>query len=371
MSQDRIFFPVHSIYVSNYTKGGSSIGQPISAPRGVQSCAIETSFNLEQVFELGQLDIYENIEALPSVTVSTTKVLDGTKPIYFMATKGSVDDLNGKNALTQCDIWLNIYAQDQTASSGTPLQTVMCSGMYLNDITYNFPVDGNFTEELSFTGNDKFWNAKAVANGNTSAPSGNYSLYQPTGDFDNTDQADVIGAGVQRREDLRTEQCTFPTIIPGMAEVNAATTRVAAQLAFQEHVQSISVSTSLGREDIYQLGARSPYYKSISFPLTVTCTFECISGEGDQVSADSLYNNLTNETIKLIVNEGLVLDLGDSNKLSRVSYNGGDATGGNVTTSYEFNNFNFLSIYTCDANGSKDTLASHYPAITDDGSRPA
>jgi len=44
---------------------------------GVQSIGITTNFNLEQAFELGQIQIYENIEGLPDVEVTMEKVLDG------------------------------------------------------------------------------------------------------------------------------------------------------------------------------------------------------------------------------------------------------------------------------------------------------
>ena len=44
---------------------------------GVQSVAVTTTFNLEQAFELGQLAIYENIEGVPDIEVTATKVLDG------------------------------------------------------------------------------------------------------------------------------------------------------------------------------------------------------------------------------------------------------------------------------------------------------
>jgi hypothetical protein len=35
--------------------------------RGLQSVGITTTFNLEQVFEMGQLSLYENLEEVPDV----------------------------------------------------------------------------------------------------------------------------------------------------------------------------------------------------------------------------------------------------------------------------------------------------------------
>jgi hypothetical protein len=53
--------------------------QPIwEVARGAQSVGMTTTFNFEQVFELGQLEIYEFIEAEPEIEVTVEKVLDGT-----------------------------------------------------------------------------------------------------------------------------------------------------------------------------------------------------------------------------------------------------------------------------------------------------
>jgi len=53
---------------------------------GVQSVGVTTNFSLEQVFEFGQIEIYENIEALPEIEVTVERTLDGTKPMWFSVT---------------------------------------------------------------------------------------------------------------------------------------------------------------------------------------------------------------------------------------------------------------------------------------------
>ena len=47
------------------------------AVKGVQSIGITTNFNLEQVFELGQIQIFENIEGVPDVEVTLEKIFAG------------------------------------------------------------------------------------------------------------------------------------------------------------------------------------------------------------------------------------------------------------------------------------------------------
>ena len=43
-------------------------------------------------------------------------------------------------------------------------------------------------------------------------------------------------------------------------------------------------------------------------------------------------------------NAGTVIDLGEKNKLSSVSYSGGDTGGGNATVTYSYSNFNVLTV---------------------------
>ena len=49
----------------------------IMIAHGLQSIGITTNFNLEQIFELGQLSLYENYEEVPDIEVTFEKVLDG------------------------------------------------------------------------------------------------------------------------------------------------------------------------------------------------------------------------------------------------------------------------------------------------------
>ena len=60
---------------------------------GVQSIGIDTNFNLEQAFELGQLSLYENIEDIPDISVSMQKFLDGYSLLYHLG--ASFTDADG------------------------------------------------------------------------------------------------------------------------------------------------------------------------------------------------------------------------------------------------------------------------------------
>jgi hypothetical protein len=120
------------------------------------------------------------------------------------------------------------------------------------------------------------------------------------------------------------------------------------------HIQNISISTDFGREDILELGSKVPYFRAANFPIEVTCEIECIATEGDWVNAyeagdpaltnADAGNNTTNETILIVLEDGTTFDLGAKNRLSSVSYGGGDAGGGNATMTFSYTTFNQLDI---------------------------
>ena len=120
-------------------------------------------------------------------------------------------------------------------------------------------------------------------------------------------------------------------------------------------MQNISVSTDFSREDILELGRRVPYYKAPGFPIEVTTEIEAIAISGDFVNAyeagdpdlvgtKNEGNNTSEETIIIRLTDGTTFDMGSKNRLSSVSYGGGDAAGGNVSISYSYTNFNDLEV---------------------------
>ena len=97
----------------------------------------------------------------------------------------------------------------------------------------------------------------------------------------------------------------------------------------------------MGREQINQLGSRTPYNRYVSFPTEVTSTLEVIAIAGDNVTAvETARTNLSNHEICVVLKDSTVIHLGKKNKVSSVTYGGGDAGGGNATITYNFSNFN-------------------------------
>ena len=52
---------------------------------GVQSVGMSTNFNLDQIFQLGQLEIYQDLEDIPDIELTIEKVIDDTILMYVRA----------------------------------------------------------------------------------------------------------------------------------------------------------------------------------------------------------------------------------------------------------------------------------------------
>ena len=80
----RIFYACQAVAITG--RGGALT--PASVVKGMQSVGMSSTYTLDQVFELGQIEIYENIEEVADVEVTLEKVLDGEKLIYDHASGG-------------------------------------------------------------------------------------------------------------------------------------------------------------------------------------------------------------------------------------------------------------------------------------------
>ena len=286
------------------------------AIQGLQSVGINTNFNLEPIYQLGQLSLYDNYEEIPEVEISLNKVLDGYATIYSMAMgTGSLNSL----ANHRCGARLTLYPDTSTSATGNALTSVEMLPAYLSSVTYNFPTEGNFTEEVTLVSNDKKW--VSVGSPSNRAPANT----EPTGDA-------PTGFGIMRRGQLSLAGSLLPSGSGGIPD--------------GMKYQSISISMNLGRESIYNLGQRTPFLRYVNFPVEITSEFEVIANTGDMLGVDqgsnacALSKALVNKPIKIATCDGMVIDLGTKNKVTSVNYQGGDTGGGNATITYSFQTFN-------------------------------
>jgi hypothetical protein len=240
------------------------------------------------------------------------------------------------------------------------------SGMYISNVSYTFPADGNCTESVTLVGNHKAWFSPAIfMNDSVASRLNNIDFSTGAG----RDEPLALGGsgGIQRRENVILASSILPTCIVGVVgdrEGNAGDGipdgggnggLKADGFIPRVHIQNFEVSTDFSRDDILELGRKAPYYRAAQFPIEVTSSFEVIAVAGDQVNAFeegvSGYkntrnegNNTAQEKIKMYLKDGTILDLGSNNRLSSITYGGGDAGGGNATIQYSFTTFNDLIV---------------------------
>ena len=380
MANNRVYYAIQQVLfrknssghtVAHFDEEGAGHYTPA---RGVQSIGLSTTFNLEQAFELGQLAIYENVEGTPDIEVTMSKVLDGFPPLWILATSDQVDgpQLNKRcTSNNKTIVQLGIFdeaLQSAGETGGMPQAWCEMSGLYPTSISYNFPVDDNFSEDITLVGNTKIWGT-----GQTTSTLSCPASYYPSGvsgyNHDN-DESPSYSGGINRRQNMifatgakgETSATTFraefgncdktvlPSDIPGVYVLNNSGVKSPTC-----HVQSISVSVDVAREELFQLGQKIAYARPLTFPIEVTSDFEVTTASGDLVNAidncggnntDKCAegSNLANRGIRITTCEGLRIWLGKKNKLASVTYGGGDAGGGNATVTYSYQTFNDFTV---------------------------
>ncbi len=331
MANKRIYYAIQQVQIAPIGTGPTSytLGHTV---HGLQSVGVNTKFNLEQVFEIGQLSIYENIEEVPDIEITMEKVIDGYPLTYHLSTPSSTGATLVARSNEKCQILLTIYDDNKVSASGTPITEVECSGMFVSALNYQFPVAGNCTESTTFVGNNKVWRT---------SPSG-------TGRFTTNADSPPGSGGVQRRQDvlMGSGGSIWPLTITGITSIGGTGYNLEVSGTFGAHLQSARVQTNLGREKLNELGRKGPYHRYVQFPVEVTTEIECYTTAGDLVNALEEADNLTNEQIVIKLREGLIVDVGTKNKLNTVSYGGGNAgtQGGNVTVTYSYTTFNDMTV---------------------------
>jgi hypothetical protein len=322
-----------------------------TAAKGVQQVDVNTSFELQQILQIGQDSVYDNIEGIPNVEVTISKVLDGRAPLYTLATRDASDPTLAGRSTAKCLLAIAIFDETKSSATGAPQSQVVMSGLFCSSMSWALDVDGPFTETITLVGNDQRW-----------APT--YAGLTFTGQFDNTDTASSTSGNVNTREDFlystaiattgangipsgTIEVSILPKNIPGVDTNGTLTSRAA-------HVQSINVSANLGRTNLLELGRRNAYFRTVDFPVEVTTEITIISVSGSHVShtEDGIFGtagictqgtNLQNQVIRICTCEGTRMYLGTKNKLAGSTMGGGGTDGGNDTVTYTYTNQNDLN----------------------------
>ena len=111
----RVYWAISALGVA---PDGSTSATQSEFVSGIQSVGITTTFNLEQVFQLGQLSLYQDVEEVPDVEVTVERVLDGFDCMYtrVMGT-GTISE----NQDVKKDIYFNVYSDaNNEVGDGNP-----------------------------------------------------------------------------------------------------------------------------------------------------------------------------------------------------------------------------------------------------------
>lgn len=326
---NRIYYASHAVGIA--TVGSNSF----TTVHGLQSVGINTKFNLEQVFELGQLAIYANLENIPDVEITLEKCLDGFPLIYHLATQGAASSTLAGRSTKKCTVGLSIWDDALDSASGQPLSQCTMSGVFLSSVQYSAQIDGPAKESVTLVGNNKVWTTGV----------GSFTFTNP---FPSNDDAPLSGI-VRRAEVLWHAYAKMPVDIPGVQSSGTIPTN--AEGFYKVSVQSIQTGTNLGREPAFQLGRKGPFFRFAQFPTEVKTDIEVLSTDGDLISSTEAGvnadgSNLTDRSIRFEFKDGTRIDCGSRNKLASVTYGGGNAgtRGGNVTVKYSYSNFNDMTV---------------------------
>ncbi|MBP01717.1 MAG: hypothetical protein CMM25_02750 [Rhodospirillaceae bacterium] len=227
---------------------------------GVQSVGFSSSVEFEQIFELGHLQIFENIEGSPTCEMTIERVLplDGFS-LFEMFHNPSVTSYNDYS------VNLGDFASDRGMTARLTVQSdgdVMTNtaidstaasnflyGFQINGFTSNYSIsaqtDGAVTESLGVAGVDLI-----VLPSGTSSKS---AMVRP---------GTSTPRGVFRRQDLSVNKQKLVN-----NELSGNVTKYG-------RVQSASISVDVGREDLLEMGRKGPYIRYASFPVEVTMDVE-------------------------------------------------------------------------------------------------
>lgn len=341
------------VHGAGVAAAGASDLQNFQYCPGVQSIGMSTNFNLEQIFQLGQLEIYQDLEDIPDVELTIEKVMDDTCLLYTRCVAAPADTQPGgylatwTGAKTITDIQNNrvdvIFAVtgDTVENIGdlvggaAGLQAAYMSGMFVSSVNFNFGTDGYFTENITLVGNHQKWFVPGAA------------------PLESTPAAGALQTGdVSKRHNFSFED--IADVPEPLKSVGAAPADL--------RIASISVSTDFGREEMFALGEKQPYHRYVTFPIEVTCDIEAYVTDVADMGVDALpdtdVNVQNNNTIQFAVHDGVAggilgapaaaenhnFDLGDNNILSSFTWNGISTDGTNATVTYSYRNFNTMTV---------------------------
>lgn len=269
-----------------------------SVVHGAQSLGITTSFDLEPIFQLGQVEAVDILTLSPNVEITITRALtDQNSTIWsgdFLTNVGPSD----KNICIA-------VGSDTSDLLTVNTSQIYCTGAGITGATYTFPIDGVFTEEITFVAQHK----------------------------------QIGGCSISVSKDTTSKAKTRQHYNGGAPNL----------VTSAGNITNIQISTSAGRENLFKLGQYKSYHSYASLPAEVNVEFEVSATSLDQVAIDTV-EACSNPTGGAFNEQNISLDICgkvftmEKCKLSNVTYGGGDTSGGNATITFTYTTYNSLTI---------------------------
>jgi hypothetical protein len=357
MSSKRLYYAVQRATLNpcnSATGADASVTTAGFVSNLIQSVGVSSSLEYEQVFELGRLQIFENVEGIPSVEITLERNIgvysgvDSTKLDAFTY-DGTLWHLCGApsqgaspkvSTAANRRFNLNMTTYDDVDLSSN--SDVRATGLYLSNYSLNFAIEGPATESVTLVGNTLIWNSGNMPTGGT------FERHVDT-TFEQTFEAN---SGVIARKHVTALK------LDKDSSVNVL------------KVQSLSFSISFDREDLFELaGGKSPYFKAAGFPVETTLELELLAnsdssaappysgfrfserksqGDPARTAQHLIPNNcdVNGQTDQAFIEAGnRKFKFGDMNWTGS-SRSGGDAGGGNATITHSFQGFNYYTVET-------------------------
>lgn len=288
MPNKRIFYACQAVAVN-----GSFVN-------GAQTVAVTTNFDIEPILQLGQIDLVDMLTLNPTVDVSLSRILsDSNTPLWTG---------NFLTNVRKDDSTITLSIGDDTSEDlTTSIADIHITGAGITSISYNFSVDGAFTEEVGFSARGK----------------------------------DLTGGSVTAIKDTTSKPKTRQFLDMGASSIPSLVTDAG-------NLTSVNINSSIGRENILELGKYNASGSFANLPAEVSVDFEvtadtldtieiptvtaCSSPTGDAFEAQDIEINVCGYTFTM-----------ENCKLSNVSYSGGDTGGGNATITFSYITFNSLT----------------------------
>lgn len=290
MASNRIFYAVQRATVNGLSNG-------------FQSISINASVDFEQVFELGCLDIYENLEGIPSAEVTAERALPES---------GSTQWVSLSAAATSSTQSASLYVMDDSLLGGThsPSGVIQASQGYVSSYSVNMPVDGFATDTLTIVCDTLKW--ERTAGGTICVPG-------------------AAGNTSNNRVKYRNDYSSSETLDLG--------------------IQNVSFSVDIGREDLFELGKKSPFFRAATYPIEVTADFEVLANSttarfspaGSSATKLTFERDQTSNVTSDVAVAFNGYNMGSGCRLVGTNYAGGDAGGGNATITFSYLGYNYLN----------------------------